>query len=88
MATWLMKQEMIDGKYHKKKFRGTDAELKVLTTWLATLKTDEAGKPKKVAAKAKEEATEAPAAATEAPAAATEATPAVPDSAKAPEGGK
>jgi len=62
MTKWLLKQEKIDGLFHKKKFRGTDAELKSLTDWLATLKTDEKGNPKKAAAKVEAtEKTETPA---------------------------
>ena len=44
---WLLKKQMKDGKTHKKKFRGTETELKTLTEWIATLKMDETGKPKK-----------------------------------------
>ena len=40
---WLLKKELIDGKPHKKKFRGTNDELKTLATWLATLKTKPTG---------------------------------------------
>lgn len=58
-ARWLQKKEMKDGKPHKKKFRGTEAELKTLSEWIATLKMDETGKPKKGADKAA--AAEAPA---------------------------
>ncbi len=59
-AGWLLKKEMKDGKTHKKKFRGTEAELKTLTQWIASLKMDETGKPKKAAAE-KAQAVEAPA---------------------------
>ena len=52
LSKWLLKQQAVEGRYHKKKFRGTDAELKTVTGWLETLKTDEAGKPKKASAKA------------------------------------
>jgi mono/diheme cytochrome c family protein len=45
-AKWLTKKENVDGRMHKIKFRGTDAELKTLTTWIASLKMDESGKPK------------------------------------------
>ncbi len=48
-AGWLLKKELKDGKTHKKKFRGTEAELKTLSEWIATLKMDETGKPKKAA---------------------------------------
>lgn len=36
---WLLKKELIDGKKHLKKFRGTPAELKTISAWLVTLKT-------------------------------------------------
>ncbi len=43
---WLMKKELIDGKKHKKKWRGTPEELKTIAAWLATMKTKpEAEKP-------------------------------------------
>ena len=45
-AKWLTKKENVDGRMHKIKFRGTDPELKTLTTWIASLKMDENGKPK------------------------------------------
>lgn len=35
---WLQKKEEIDGKTHKGKFEGTDAQLKELVNWLVTLK--------------------------------------------------
>lgn len=35
---WLLKKEMIDGKKHRKKFRGTPDEAKALAVWLATMK--------------------------------------------------
>lgn len=34
---FLRKQEAIDGKKHKQKFRGSDADLETLATWLASL---------------------------------------------------
>ncbi len=49
-AGWLLKKELKDGKKHKKMFRGTEAELKTLTEWIASLKMDETGKPKKASA--------------------------------------
>ena len=52
---WLMKKELIDGKKHKKMFRGTSAELKTLSTWLAGMKTKTEGE-KAQAAKAGAEA--------------------------------
>lgn len=43
-AAWiekfLLKKEVIDGERHQKKFRGTAAELKALSTWLETFKTE------------------------------------------------
>jgi len=36
---WLLKKEMIDGKKHRKKFRGTPDEVKMLAAWLVTMKT-------------------------------------------------
>lgn len=35
---FLRKEETLDGKKHKLKFRGSDADLGTLATWLATLK--------------------------------------------------
>ena len=58
-AKWLLKKEMKDGKTHKKKFRGTETELKTLTEWIATLKMDESGKPKKATEKVPDAATPA-----------------------------
>ncbi len=40
ITKWLMKEEKIDGKKHKKKFKGSEEDLKVLADWLATLKYD------------------------------------------------
>jgi mono/diheme cytochrome c family protein len=41
-AAWiqkfLRKQETLDGKKHKQKYRGSDADLETLATWLASLK--------------------------------------------------
>jgi len=34
---FLRKQEAIEGKKHKLKFRGSDADLELLATWLASL---------------------------------------------------
>ena len=42
---WLLKKELIDGKPHKKKFRGTSDELKTLAAWLETLKTKPVEEP-------------------------------------------
>ena len=38
MEKFLLKEEALEGKKHKKKFPGTPEELKQLTQWLATLK--------------------------------------------------
>ncbi len=35
---FLRKQETLDGKKHKQKFRGSDADLQTLAVWLASLK--------------------------------------------------
>ncbi len=48
-SKWLQKKETVEGRTHMKKFRGPDAELKTITTWLASLKMDESGKPKAAA---------------------------------------
>lgn len=40
MAKYLMKLEEIDGEKHRKKFRGTEAELKTITGWLELQKAD------------------------------------------------
>jgi len=53
-AKWLQKKETVEGRSHKIKFRGTEAELKTLTQWVASLKTDTSGKPKTVEPKAAE----------------------------------
>jgi mono/diheme cytochrome c family protein len=37
---WLKKEEEIDGKHHKGRFKGTDAQMKELVNWLETLKTE------------------------------------------------
>ncbi len=50
-SKWLQKKETVEGRTHMKKFRGTDAELKTLTQWIASLNMDETGKPKKAAVK-------------------------------------
>lgn len=34
---FLRKQETLEGKKHKQKFRGTDADLETLASWLASL---------------------------------------------------
>lgn len=38
MKKWLLKEETIDGKKHKKGFGGTPAELDAVVEWLASLK--------------------------------------------------
>ena len=38
LAKYLTKQEKLDGKDHKKEFKGSDEELKELIAWLQTLK--------------------------------------------------
>lgn len=47
IASFLTKKEKLDGKFHMKKFRGTDAELQKLSGWLATLKDADAAKKMK-----------------------------------------
>lgn len=37
MKKWLLKEEEIDGKKHKKKFGGTPADLDAVVKWLSTL---------------------------------------------------
>ena len=44
MSKYLTKKEKLHDKTHRKKFRGTAPELKDLTTWLSTLKTEPKGK--------------------------------------------
>ena len=39
IAAYLMKTEAIKGEKHSRKFRGTAADLKVVSAWLSTLKT-------------------------------------------------
>lgn len=46
MGKYLMKLEKIDGELHRKKFRGTEPELKAITAWLETLKTEAPKKSK------------------------------------------
>ena len=38
LQKWLLKEEVIAGKKHIKKFSGSEDELKTLTGWLVTLK--------------------------------------------------
>src|SRR5262245_44280524 len=42
IALFMQKKEKLDGKLHIKKFRGTDEELKTLSAWLETMKTEKA----------------------------------------------
>jgi cbb3-type cytochrome oxidase cytochrome c subunit len=42
MKKYLVKEETIDDKKHKTKFKGSDEELDALVNWLLTLKTEEA----------------------------------------------
>lgn len=58
MEGWLMKKELMDGKKHKKMFRGSPGDLKTLTTWLSTMKTKPEGE-KAEAVKAEPAKTEA-----------------------------
>jgi mono/diheme cytochrome c family protein len=39
IAAYLMKTEAIKGEKHSRKFRGSEADLKVVSAWLSTLKT-------------------------------------------------
>lgn len=43
MKKYLVKQEKLEGKLHKKKFRGTPEQLAALTDWLATMKSGKGG---------------------------------------------
>jgi CxxC motif-containing protein (DUF1111 family) len=40
MKSYLLKEEKIDDQLHKVAFKGSEAELNVLSEWLASLKTD------------------------------------------------
>ena len=40
LAKYLRKQEQLDGKDHKKEYKGNDEELKALIAWLQSLKDD------------------------------------------------
>jgi hypothetical protein len=57
MNDYLLKKEKLHDKAHRKKFRGKAPELKDLTTWLSTLKTEPKG-AKKGDAKASEKKSE------------------------------
>ena len=39
-SKWLMKEEKVEGRKHKKKFKGSPEELKTMSEWLTTLKFD------------------------------------------------
>jgi cytochrome c553 len=54
IALFLQKKEKLDGELHPKKFRGTDSELKTLTAWLETMKTEKPENKEKAEDKAKE----------------------------------
>jgi len=47
IVSFLQKKEKLDGKLHTKKFRGTDAELQKLATWLSSMKDEAAAKKMK-----------------------------------------
>ncbi len=59
IAAFLLKKEKLDDKLHIKKFRGTEAELKKLSAWLASL-NDEAAAKKMKAVEGKNAADKAP----------------------------
>jgi mono/diheme cytochrome c family protein len=40
ITSYLLKKETIKGEKHPKKFRGTEADLKLIAAWLETLKAD------------------------------------------------
>ena len=49
IVKWLKKLEKVEGRKHKKKFKGSEEELQALSEWLATLKVDvpkKKGQPK------------------------------------------
>jgi Cytochrome c len=54
IALFMQKKEKLEGELHPKKFRGTDSELKTLTAWLETMKTEKAESKEKAEDKAKE----------------------------------
>jgi hypothetical protein len=56
IALFLQKKEKLEGDFHPKKFRGTDSELKTLTAWLETMKTEKPESKEKAEDKAKEKA--------------------------------
>ena len=44
ITKYLLKQVDNDGEKHRKRFKGTDEDLKVLASWLETLKADKKAK--------------------------------------------
>jgi cytochrome c553 len=54
IALFMQKQEKLEGKFHRKKFRGTDADLATLSAWLETMKAPKAKKEAEEAKEAKE----------------------------------
>ena len=48
---WLNKEEKVEGRKHKKKFKGSPESLDTLTQWIATLKYDVPKNPKDKAEK-------------------------------------
>lgn len=54
IALFLQKKEKLEGELHPKRFRGTDSELKTLTAWLETMKTEKPENKEKAEDKAKE----------------------------------
>ena len=47
ISKFLLKQVDLDGEKHRKRFRGSDDDLKVLAGWLESLKADKGGKAEK-----------------------------------------
>ena len=43
IAAFVRKQGELDGKSHKKEFKGTDEELQTILDWLTELKTEDDG---------------------------------------------
>ncbi len=85
ISKYLLKQEKLEAKLHKTKFRGTDEELQKLATWLGLLKTVKAGEASKAEAPEKAATTDSTAAATDsttAAAGATDSTTAAPQTGK------
>ncbi len=57
-SKWLMKEEKVEGRKHKKKFKGSPEELKTVSEWLTTLKYDAPKKKDKAGKKEKESSDE------------------------------